>query len=164
GVPVVSTSVGAEGLGFVNGEEIRLRDGPDEFADAIASLLSDPEARRRQAAAARLQGERDYGWRGDGGRVAGGARRPWGGAGRRGGRGAGGGRGGRAGGVSRAGPGRDSARGLVLRRLPAVHPVARVLRGGAVEGAGERGRGERRGPGVGRGRAGRHRGSGARPF
>ena len=63
GVPVVSTSVGAEGLTFVNGEEIVLCDDPARFADAVALLLADPEARRRQAAAARLRVEREYGWR-----------------------------------------------------------------------------------------------------
>ena len=63
GVPVVSTSVGAEGLSFVNGEEILLRDDPAEFAEAAALLLADPEARRRQAAIARARVDREYGWR-----------------------------------------------------------------------------------------------------
>ena len=63
GVPVVSTSVGAEGLSFVNGEEILLRDDPARFAEAVALLLADPEARRRQAAVARARVEREYGWR-----------------------------------------------------------------------------------------------------
>lgn len=63
GVPVVSTSVGAEGLSFVNGEEILLRDDPAQFGEAVAALLADPEARRRQAAVARARVEREYGWR-----------------------------------------------------------------------------------------------------
>lgn len=63
GVPVVSTSVGAEGLSFVNGEEILLRDDPARFAEAVALLLANPEARRRQAAVARARVEREYGWR-----------------------------------------------------------------------------------------------------
>jgi glycosyltransferase involved in cell wall biosynthesis len=63
GVPVVSTSVGAEGLSFVNGEEILLRDDPAPFAEAVAGLLADPEARHRQAGAARARVEREYGWR-----------------------------------------------------------------------------------------------------
>ena len=62
GVPVVSTSVGAEGLSFVNGEEILLCDSPAEFADAVAGLLGDEGAGRRQAAAARARVEREYGW------------------------------------------------------------------------------------------------------
>ena len=71
GVPVVSTSVGAEGLTFVNGEEILLRDAPERFAEAVALLLADPEARRRQAAAARARVDREYGWRAISARFAG---------------------------------------------------------------------------------------------
>jgi glycosyltransferase involved in cell wall biosynthesis len=63
GVPVVSTSVGAEGLGFADGIEILLRDDAEGFAQAVAGLLSDPEARRRQAAAARARVERGFAWR-----------------------------------------------------------------------------------------------------
>lgn len=71
GVPVVSTSVGAEGLGFSDGVEILLRDGAEGFADAVAMLLADPEARRRQAAAARALVEKKYDWRRIGQRFAG---------------------------------------------------------------------------------------------
>ncbi|MGH9399106.1 MAG: glycosyltransferase family 4 protein, partial [Thermoanaerobaculia bacterium] len=63
GVPVVSTSVGAEGLSLVNREEILVCDHPEQFARAVAALLADPDARRRQAAAARSRVEREYGWR-----------------------------------------------------------------------------------------------------
>lgn len=70
GVPVVSTSVGAEGLSFVNGEEILLRDDPEEFSEAVAGLLGDEKARRRQAAAARARVEREYDWRAIGERFA----------------------------------------------------------------------------------------------
>jgi glycosyltransferase involved in cell wall biosynthesis len=62
GVPVVSTPLGAEGLGFARGEEILLAAGPEEFAAAVAGLLADAEARRSQAAAARRRVERQYGW------------------------------------------------------------------------------------------------------
>lgn len=62
GVPVVSTSVGAEGLDLVDGSEIRLADAPGAFAHSVSSLLADPEARRRQAAAARRKVESRYGW------------------------------------------------------------------------------------------------------
>ena len=40
--PVVSTTVGAEGLSFVDDTEILLRDTPDAFADACVALLDDP--------------------------------------------------------------------------------------------------------------------------
>jgi glycosyltransferase involved in cell wall biosynthesis len=62
GVPVVSTSVGAEGLEFADGSEIRIADGPAAFAAAVSELLGDPAARRRQALAARRKVEERYGW------------------------------------------------------------------------------------------------------
>jgi glycosyltransferase involved in cell wall biosynthesis len=62
GVPVVSTSVGAEGLDFSDGGEIRIADSAAGFAGAVAELLADPDARRRQAAAARRRVEERYGW------------------------------------------------------------------------------------------------------
>ena len=63
GVPVVSTSVGAEGLSFVEGEEILLRDERGAFAEAVAALLADAGSRERMAAAARRRVEREYGWK-----------------------------------------------------------------------------------------------------
>ena len=51
GKPVVSTHKGAEGLVSRDGEEILLRDEPDDFAEAVLELLKDPER-------ARLLGER----------------------------------------------------------------------------------------------------------
>jgi glycosyltransferase involved in cell wall biosynthesis len=43
GCPVVSTSVGAEGLNAVDGEHMLLRDTPQAFADAILRILDHPE-------------------------------------------------------------------------------------------------------------------------
>jgi polysaccharide biosynthesis protein PslH len=51
-VPVVSTSVGAEGLEIHPPEDIRIADSPPDFATACLELLSDASLRRRQAAAA----------------------------------------------------------------------------------------------------------------
>jgi glycosyltransferase involved in cell wall biosynthesis len=42
GCPVVSTSVGCEGLGAVDGEHMLIRDTPQAFADALVRLLDDP--------------------------------------------------------------------------------------------------------------------------
>jgi glycosyltransferase involved in cell wall biosynthesis len=50
-VPVVSTSVGAEGLEIHPLEDIRIADSPADFAAACLELLADPSLRRRQAAA-----------------------------------------------------------------------------------------------------------------
>lgn len=41
GIPVVSTPLGATGLGARDGQELLLADGPDQFAEACAALLSD---------------------------------------------------------------------------------------------------------------------------
>lgn len=54
GVPIVSTSLGAEGLGLKNGQHLWLADTPLRFAAAIDDALSRPleRARRSQAAKA----------------------------------------------------------------------------------------------------------------
>ena len=46
GIPVVSTSIGAEGLDVKHGENILLADFPDEFCSAILKLLRDNEFSR----------------------------------------------------------------------------------------------------------------------
>jgi glycosyltransferase involved in cell wall biosynthesis len=51
-VPVVSTTVGAEGLEVHHPDDIRLADSPEAFAAACCELLANAELRRRQAAAA----------------------------------------------------------------------------------------------------------------
>jgi polysaccharide biosynthesis protein PslH len=62
GVPVVSTTIGAEGLDVNDGETIRLADSPDSFAEACAELLADEQARRRMAAAAHAMVAERYSW------------------------------------------------------------------------------------------------------
>jgi glycosyltransferase involved in cell wall biosynthesis len=52
GVPVVSTRVGAEGLDVTHPDNIRLVDGPDEFAGACLELVDSEETRSRMAEAA----------------------------------------------------------------------------------------------------------------
>jgi glycosyltransferase involved in cell wall biosynthesis len=70
GVPVVSTSVGAEGLDLVAGEEILLADDERTFADEVASLLADPAKRERIARAARARVASLYDWTAIGRRLA----------------------------------------------------------------------------------------------
>ena len=50
GRPVVSTSLGAEGLGARDGEHLRIADHPEAFADAVAGLLDSPAEAARLAA------------------------------------------------------------------------------------------------------------------
>lgn len=62
GIPVVSTSIGAEGLNFRDGLEIMIRNDPEEFAAAVEQLLTDEElwTRMREDALARVHA--DYSW------------------------------------------------------------------------------------------------------
>jgi len=46
GLPVVSTSVGAEGLDAVNGKHLLIADSPREFADAVKKVLGDNDLSR----------------------------------------------------------------------------------------------------------------------
>jgi glycosyltransferase involved in cell wall biosynthesis len=53
GAPVVSTTVGAEGIPVRNGRELLIRDDPHEFAQAVLTLADDATLRRRLATSAR---------------------------------------------------------------------------------------------------------------
>lgn len=58
--PVVSTSIGAEGLDFAPGEEILIADKPKEFAQAVATLLNNEALREAMGRAARRRVESQY--------------------------------------------------------------------------------------------------------
>jgi glycosyltransferase involved in cell wall biosynthesis len=62
GTPVVSTSVGAEGLAARDGEQILLADGPAAFAEAVSRLLACKEMRDRVGKAGRLLMEKEFTW------------------------------------------------------------------------------------------------------
>jgi glycosyltransferase involved in cell wall biosynthesis len=62
GVPVVSTSIGAEGLEFEPGSEILLADDAEGFAAGIIGLLGNGELRAQIARAARARVEKLYDW------------------------------------------------------------------------------------------------------
>jgi glycosyltransferase involved in cell wall biosynthesis len=62
GVPVVSTPIGAEGLDLEPDVEIVVAEGAAAFSREVGRLLADPDARRRQAAAARRKVESLYDW------------------------------------------------------------------------------------------------------
>jgi glycosyltransferase involved in cell wall biosynthesis len=63
GLPVVTTTVGAEGIDYLPGRDLLVADTPAELARATAALLLDAPRRRRIAAAGRAQLERHYDWR-----------------------------------------------------------------------------------------------------
>jgi glycosyltransferase involved in cell wall biosynthesis len=61
-VPVVSTTVGAEGLECHHGTDIRIADSPAAFASACLDLLKDASLRQRQAAAAWEMVAANFAW------------------------------------------------------------------------------------------------------
>jgi polysaccharide biosynthesis protein PslH len=61
-VPVVSTSVGAEGLDLENRTHLRLADTPAEMVEAIAQLLSDRERANEMAEAGCRKVRKEYSW------------------------------------------------------------------------------------------------------
>ncbi|HMF08760.1 MAG TPA: glycosyltransferase family 4 protein, partial [Thermoanaerobaculia bacterium] len=62
GVPVVATSVGAEGLKLEPGRDVLLADRPEDFARAVSDLLGDPARRAALARSARSRVETLYAW------------------------------------------------------------------------------------------------------
>lgn len=61
-IPLITTKVGAEGLGAVDGREIIVRDHPGEIADAVVKVLKDPSLAKRIAQNARKLVEEKYSW------------------------------------------------------------------------------------------------------
>ncbi|MCG7547218.1 glycosyltransferase family 4 protein [Pseudoalteromonas sp. Of7M-16] len=62
GLPVVTTSIGAESIEFVDGENCLIADQPREFVDAIRSLLDSNELCAEIGANARAMSEKQYSW------------------------------------------------------------------------------------------------------
>jgi len=62
GTPVVSTSIGCEGLDCEDGRELLIRDTPRGFADAIRDLSAAPGERARLAQKGRERYLRDFTW------------------------------------------------------------------------------------------------------
>jgi glycosyltransferase involved in cell wall biosynthesis len=62
GLPVVSTTLGVEGLGLTPGEHFLAADTRDAFADAILALLADAPRRTAMAEAGRALLEARYSW------------------------------------------------------------------------------------------------------
>jgi len=62
GVPVVSTPLGAEGLGARAGEHLLLANDAPGFRDAVSSLLASPELRNRLGRAGRYLFECEFTW------------------------------------------------------------------------------------------------------
>jgi glycosyltransferase involved in cell wall biosynthesis len=62
GRPVVTTSVGAEGLGAVSGQHLLIADGTADFTDALRRVLDDPALAGRLGAGGRDLVEKRFAW------------------------------------------------------------------------------------------------------
>jgi glycosyltransferase involved in cell wall biosynthesis len=62
--PVVSTSLGAEGLESLSGKHLLIADGPAEFAAAVVRTLNEPDLAARLGAAGRALVSESYSWQG----------------------------------------------------------------------------------------------------
>jgi glycosyltransferase involved in cell wall biosynthesis len=62
GLPVVSTSLGSEGLSVVDGLHILIRDEPEQFANAVLQIISDPALRNNLRTNGRRLVEERYDW------------------------------------------------------------------------------------------------------
>jgi glycosyltransferase involved in cell wall biosynthesis len=62
GKPMVSTTIGCEGLRLTHGENILVADTPRDFAAALVQLFENEELRRRLGAAGRALVAREYCW------------------------------------------------------------------------------------------------------
>ena len=63
GLPVVSTSIGAEGLAAAHGENILIADAPDAFAGHVVRILRDGREASRIGENGRATVEAQYDWR-----------------------------------------------------------------------------------------------------
>jgi len=63
GMPLVSTSIGAEGIAVWDGEDILIADTPDTFAQAVVRVLQDPALGERLRQNGRRWVEERYNWR-----------------------------------------------------------------------------------------------------
>jgi glycosyltransferase involved in cell wall biosynthesis len=63
GLPIVSTTIGAEGARYEDGKNLLIGDNVDDFAAAVTHLLCDPDFAARVADAGRQTAETTYEWR-----------------------------------------------------------------------------------------------------
>ena len=67
--PIVSTSIGCEGIHVVDGQSVLFGDTPETFADQVIRLFEDADLRQRLASAAHGLVVGTYGWRSVGKRL-----------------------------------------------------------------------------------------------
>ena len=62
GVPVVTTSIGAQGLEARAGKDILIADAPEDFARHVIDLIQSPDLRKKIGDAGRQLVENKYNW------------------------------------------------------------------------------------------------------
>ncbi|MHB0999872.1 MAG: glycosyltransferase family 4 protein [Armatimonadota bacterium] len=62
GLPIVTTSIGCEGIAVNDGEHLLMADTPDDFAKSVLRILHDPSLRSRLGTAGRSLVEQQYSW------------------------------------------------------------------------------------------------------
>jgi len=62
GLPVVTTTIGAEGLSVKHGREVMIADQPGEFASAVVDLLKNPQRRQEMGLAGQVLVKKLYDW------------------------------------------------------------------------------------------------------
>jgi glycosyltransferase involved in cell wall biosynthesis len=63
GIPVVSTTIGAEGIEFVPDEHLLIADNPEEFSEKVVRIIKDKELSRRLVVNGRRWVEEKYDWK-----------------------------------------------------------------------------------------------------
>lgn len=63
GLPILSTTIGAEGIAYTDGEDILIADTAEQFAQAAIRLLNEPEIGAQLGRHGRLTLEAHYDWR-----------------------------------------------------------------------------------------------------
>jgi glycosyltransferase involved in cell wall biosynthesis len=63
GLPIVSTTIGAEGVDYHDGDNLLIADAPDQFAASVSRILAEPDLADRLGAAGRRTVEESYNWR-----------------------------------------------------------------------------------------------------
>jgi glycosyltransferase involved in cell wall biosynthesis len=63
GLPIVSTSLGCEGIAVTHGQDILIADNPYDFAEAILQVLNEPQLAAQLGRSGRLLAEQKYDYR-----------------------------------------------------------------------------------------------------
>jgi glycosyltransferase involved in cell wall biosynthesis len=63
GIPIVSTTIGAEGITYNSGTDILIADTPEEFSRAVSQVLIDNDLAKRLSQYGRETLENHYDWK-----------------------------------------------------------------------------------------------------